>query len=179
MPSTSRAGPRHHRTVRVVVAGSGLSWSGAGFVAGLPVALGALVIAVLTIGPLATVVAIVIGVPLAFLVLEGIARMARARAQGRSQAPGVVFAAEATQSGKAGIVTVSEEAIEWRDRRSGQPSITVPLTRVVEVEVRPIRLLFFQAARITVKQSDGEDIKLAVTAPAKELRAALLAVAPD
>lgn len=164
--------------MRVLVTGSGLSWSSNRLLAGLPVALGALVVAVVAIGPLATVLAVVIGVPLSFLVLEGVARLVRSRVQRRSRTSGLVFAAEASLNGTPGILTVSPEAIEWRGRRAGQPPVSVPLTGVAEVEIRPIRLLFFQAARVTVSGEDGHGVKLAVTAPAKDLQAALLSVAP-
>jgi hypothetical protein len=165
--------------MRVVVTGSGLSWSAKRFVIGLPAAVGALVIAVVTVGPLASAIALLVGVPAVFLLLEGVARVARARVPKRALAPGLVLAAEASVSGVPGTVTVSSEAIEWRSRRAGDAAVNIPVTGVSEVVIRPIRLLFFRAARVAFTSDDGRVVEMAVTAPAQEVRAALASSAPD
>jgi hypothetical protein len=140
----------------------------------LPIGIGSATIAIVRVGIIATVLAVLIGLPVIALLIRAIARLARRRVQ-RSE-PRLLLGAEATMEGKSGVLRLSPDLLRW-ERRGGRDPMVLPVTEIAEVTVVPVNSIFIRGARLTVTMLDGREVKITVTAPSEEVERAFLSVA--
>src|SRR2546425_10139710 len=116
------------------------------FLAALPVAVGSLVIAAVNVGVGATIIAVVVGVPIFFRLAGVLARSARRRLVRRSTESGLVLSALASVDGRAGVVRLSRASLDWKSRRGSDGPIVLPIEAIGSAELAPINAVFIKAA---------------------------------
>jgi hypothetical protein len=138
----------------------------------LPIAVGSAVIAVVRVGVLATLLAVLIGVPLVALLTRAAAKWGRRRVERRGSQPRLLLGAEATVHGKAGALRLFPDLLRW-ERRGGRDPMVLRTAEIDEVSLVPVNSIFVRAARLTITMVDGREVKITVTAPSEEVEAAL------
>lgn len=163
--------------MRVTVVPGRSSASMTRFIAALPLFVGSLAIAVLNLGFLGAVIAMLIGVPGLLLVLVAVVRLSTRRASKRAANRGQVFNAPASVDGVAGVLMAQPGVLEWRPRRGHHPTVAYAVDDIDQVSITPVNALLLNVARINVIGRDGRCTRMTVTARPDTIRAALESLA--
>jgi hypothetical protein len=162
--------------VKVVVDTAKPKGAGLRFVTALPVAAGAIVICLVTMGPIATLIVVACTAAAVPLLLRLLANMSFRRSNSSAQAYGSTFRAEASMQQTAGVMSISPVAVEWAPRRGSLAPVTLPVSEIAVATIAPVRALMVKAARLTFATTDGREIKMTATAPPEAVEAVLRSV---
>lgn len=143
------------------------------FLAALPVAAGSLVIAVLRVGLGATVIVVVVAVPLIFAAMLAVNRLYLRRWSARLSVPSGAFVASASLCGAPGVTTVTGRSLDWQPGRGQDEPLEVSIAEIDSVSLNGIGVLFLKATEMTITERSSRKTTLTVTAPVDKLESAL------
>ncbi len=147
------------------------------FLTALPVAAGSMVICLVKIGPLATLVIVVCTLAAVSLLLRLLTSLSFRRSNSSVTAtPRVAIRAEASMHQKAGTMSISTSAVEWSPLHGSLAPLTLPISKIAEAKIAPVRAFMIRAARLTFTTVDGREVKMTATAPPEVLEHTLNSV---
>lgn len=140
------------------------------FLVALPAAFGALLIALVKLGVVATAVIILVTIPVFTGCIRVLSGWYRRRLERRYAEPGLVLCGEASINKVAGVFRVSAGSIEWRSRRGSVEPVALSLSEVTSAVLVPIGALFIRATRLSLTTSDGSRFEMTLTVRATKCR---------